>query len=153
MNKRFSNWEYPEIKDGQPTKYNWLVQNLDGFVLGANTDIGSFSYINALNGVVIEDNVQVGSHCSIYSVSTIDNTNGKVILKNNCKIGSHSTVLPGVTIGNGSSVGALSLVTKSLKDWGVYFGSPVKRIKARKMDLLEQEKLLLGERASSLPKL
>ena len=32
MNKRFSKWEYPEIKDGQPTKYNWLVQNLDGFV-------------------------------------------------------------------------------------------------------------------------
>ena len=59
MNKRFSKWEYPEIKDGQPTKYNWLVQNLDGFVLGTDTDIGSFSYINALNGVVIEDNVQV----------------------------------------------------------------------------------------------
>ena len=61
MNKRFSKWEYPEIKDGQPTKYNWLVQNLDGFVLGTDTDIGSFSYINALNGVVIEDNVLIAA--------------------------------------------------------------------------------------------
>ena len=65
MIKRFSNWKYPDIRDGEPTKYNWVVQNLDGFVLGNQTDIGAFSYINALNGVVIEDNVQVGSHCSI----------------------------------------------------------------------------------------
>ena len=86
MDKRFSKWKYPEIKDGKTTKYNWVVQNLKGFVLGKKTDIGAFSYINALNGVVLEDNVQIGSHCSIYSVSTIDNTNGKVVLKNNCKI-------------------------------------------------------------------
>ena len=132
MNKRFSKWEYPEIKDGQPTKYNWLVQNLDGFVLGTDTDIGSFSYINALNGVVIEDNVQVGSHCSIYSVSTIDNTNGKVILKNNCKIGSHSTILPGVTIGKNSIVGAHSLINKDIPDNVIAFGVPAKVI--RKLD-------------------
>ena len=54
------------------------MQNLGGFVLGKDTDIGAFSYINALNGVVIEDNVQIGSHCSIYSISTIDNTSGKI---------------------------------------------------------------------------
>ena len=68
-------------------------------------------------------------------------------------IGSGSVVLPGVKIGNGSSVGALSLVTKSLEEWGVYSGAPVKRIKARKKNLLEKEKLLLDERTSPLPKL
>ena len=88
--------------------------------------IGSFSYINALNGVVVEDNVQVGSHCSIYSVSTIDNTNGKVTLKNNCKIGSHSTILPGVTIGENSIVGAHSLINKDIPDNVIAFGVPVK---------------------------
>jgi acetyltransferase-like isoleucine patch superfamily enzyme len=132
MTKRFSNWKYPTIKEGQQTKYNWLVQNLDGFVLGINTDIGSFSYINALNGVVIEDNVQVGSHCSIYSVSTIDDTNGKVTLKNNCKIGSHSTVLPGVTIGKNSVVGAHSLINKDIPDNVLALGIPAKVI--RKLD-------------------
>ena len=132
MNKRFSNWKYPEIKEGQLTKYNWLVQNLDGFVLGKNTDIGSFSYINALNGVVLEDNVQVGSHCSIYSVSTIDNKNGKVILKNNCKIGSHSTILPGVTVGENSIVGAHSLINKDIPDNAIALGVPAKVV--RKLD-------------------
>ena len=78
---RFENWKKPKIIDGKPTKYNWIVQNLEGFVLGSKTDIGAFTYINALHGVIIEDNVQIGSHCSIYSVSTIDNNAGKVILK------------------------------------------------------------------------
>jgi galactoside O-acetyltransferase len=57
-------------------------------------------------------------------------------------IGSGSVVLPGVTIGEGSAVGALSLVSMSLDEWGVYFGSPAKRIKARSKNLLEMEKLL-----------
>ena len=97
MIRRFSNWKYPEIIDGIPTKYNWVVQNVDNFELGKDTDIGAFSYINALNGVIVEENVQIGSHCSIYSVSTIDNSKGRVILKNNCRIGSHSTILPGTS--------------------------------------------------------
>lgn len=68
-------------------------------------------------------------------------------------IGSGSVVLPGVIIAEGSCVGALSLVTKSLESWGVYFGVPAKKIKRRKNDLLEQEKLLLIKRGSKLPKL
>ena len=64
-NDRFPDWVAPHIKDGKLTKYNWLVQNSDGLTLGFKTDIGAFSYINALHGVVLEDNVQVGSHCSI----------------------------------------------------------------------------------------
>jgi len=132
VDKRFSKWKYPEIKDGKTTKFNWVVQNLKGFVLGKKTDIGAFSYINALNGVVLEDNVQIGSHCSIYSVSTIDNTNGKVVLKNNCKIGSHSTILPGVTIGENSIVGAHSLVNKDIPNNVIAFGVPAKVI--RKLD-------------------
>ena len=129
MTKRFSDWKYPDIKEGETTKYNWLVQNLDGLILGRETDIGAFSYINALNGVVIEDNVQIGSHCSIYSTSTIDNTSGKIYLKNNCRIGSHTTILPGVSVGKNSVVGAHSLVNKDIPDNVVAYGVPAKEIK------------------------
>ncbi len=129
MTKRFSEWKYPDIKEGETTKYNWLVQNLEGLILGKETDIGAFSYINALNGVVIEDNVQIGSHCSIYSISTIDNTSGKIYLKNNCRIGSHTTILPGVCVGKNSVVGAHSLVNKDIPDNVVAYGVPAKVIK------------------------
>ena len=129
MEDRFSDWKYPEIEDGQPTKYNWVVQNIEGFDLGFETDIGAFSYINALHDVVIEDNVQIGSHCSIYSVSTIDNSHGKVILKRNCRVGSHSTILPGVSIGKNSIIGAHSLVNKDIPDNVIAFGVPARIVR------------------------
>ena len=126
MKDRFSNWKYPEIEDGKLTKYNWVVQNIEGFDLGFETDIGAFSYINALHGVEIKENVQIGSHCSIYSVSTIDNSHGKVVLKQNCRIGSHSTILPGISVGENSIIGAHSLVNKDIPDNVVAFGVPAK---------------------------
>ena len=129
MGNRFSNWKYPEIEDGKLTKFNWVVQNIEGFDLGFETDIGAFSYINALHGVVIKDYVQIGSHCSIYSVSTIDDSFGKVVLKNNCRIGSHSTILPGVSIGKNSIIGAHSLVNKNIPDNVVAFGMPAKVVR------------------------
>ena len=126
---RFQNWQYPEIEEGKPTKYNWIVQNKDGLKLGFATDIGAFSYINAKHGVEIEDEVQIGSHCSIYSVSTIDDKQGKVVLRKNCKIGSHSTILPNIIIGENSVIGANSLVTKSIPDNVVAYGVPAKVIR------------------------
>jgi len=129
MGNRFSNWKYPEIEDGKLTKYNWIVQNIEGFDLGFETDIGAFSYINALHGVEIKDNVQIGSHCSIYSVSTINDSYGKVVLKQNCRIGSHSTILPGVSVGENSIIGAHSLVNKDIPSNVVAFGVPAKVVR------------------------
>ena len=126
---RFDNWQAPEIKECELTKYNWLVQNKDNLDLGYKTDIGAFTYINAKNSVIIEDFVQIGSHCSIYSVSTIDDKEGEVILKKNCKIGTHSVVMPGVTIGENSVIGAFSFVTDDIPDNVVAFGVPAKVVK------------------------
>ena len=126
MNNRFENWQFPEIEEGKLTKYNWLVQNKQGLQLGKYTDIGAFTYINAKYGVVIEDNVQIGSHCSIYSVSTIDNKKGKVLLKKNCRIGSHTLIMPGVTIGENSVIGAFSFVDKDIPDNVIALGIPIR---------------------------
>jgi acetyltransferase-like isoleucine patch superfamily enzyme len=111
------------------TKYSWLVQNKKGLKLGYKTDIGAFTYINAKNGVVIEDFVQIGSHCSIYSVSTIDGKQGKVTMKKNCKVGSHSVIMPGVKIGENSLIGAFSFVNKDIPANSVAFGVPAKVVR------------------------
>ena len=129
MKDRFKEWEYPKIEEGKLTKYNWMVQNKDGLKLGYKTDIGAFTYINAKNGVVIEDFVQIGSHCSLYSVSTIDNKEGQITLKKNCKIGSHSVVMPGVTIGENTIIGAYSFVNKDVPNNVIAAGVPIKIIK------------------------
>lgn len=125
---RFKKWVYPEIEEGKPTKYHWVVQHKDNLKLGYQTDIGAFTYINAKHGVVIEDLVQVGSHCSIYSVSTIDDRAGKVTLKKNCKVGSHSVVMPGVTVGENAIVGAFSFVNQDIPPNVVAAGVPARVI-------------------------
>jgi acetyltransferase-like isoleucine patch superfamily enzyme len=43
-------------------------------------------------------------------------------------ISSGSVVLPGVSIAEGSTVGALSLIRESLDSGGVYFGVPAKKV-------------------------
>lgn len=120
------NWRKPIIKHGKITKYNYVVQYPKNLKLGKDIDIGEFSYLNCEYGVEIEDNVQIGSHCSIYSNSSIDKKNGPVILKKNCKIGTHSTIMPNVTIGQNSIVAAYSFVTKSIPKNQLWIGIPAK---------------------------
>ena len=40
-----------------------------------------------------------------------------------CVIGANSVILPGVTIPEGSTVGAGSVITKNLEPWGIYIGN------------------------------
>jgi len=113
------------------TKWNWMYQYHENLKLGKYVDIGAFTYINAKNGVIIEDNVQIGSHCSIYSISTIDNIEGQVILKKNCKIGPHSVIMSGVTVGKNSVIGAFSFVNRDIHSNVVAVGVPAKVIKKK----------------------
>ena len=120
------NWEKPLIEHGKMTQYNYIVQYPENLKTGKNFDIGEFTYINSEKGVKIEDWVQIGSHCSIYSHSTIDEKEGPVHLKKNCKIGTHSTIMPNVTIGVNSIVGAYSFVNKNIPDNELWIGVPAK---------------------------
>lgn len=119
-------WIEPAIEHGKITKYNYVVQYPENLKIGKNFDIGTFTYINCHYGVEIEDNVKIGSHCSIYSNSTIDSKEGKVILKKNCKIGTHSTIMPNVTVGENAIVAAYSFVTKNIPKNETWAGVPAK---------------------------
>ncbi len=71
-----------------------------------------------------------------------------VVIGRHSIVGTGSIVMPGVVLAEGSSVGALSMVTKSTEAWSVYFGAPAKRIRARKRDLLKLEAEYLAAEAS-----
>ena len=120
------NWKKPVIEHGKMTQFNYIVQYPENLKIGKNFDIGEFTYINSKNKVKIEDYVQIGSHCSIYSHSTIDKKEGRVHLKKNCKIGTHSTIMPNVMIGVNSIVGAYSFVDKDVPDNELWMGIPAK---------------------------
>ncbi len=103
-------WEKPEPKHLVPTKWGWMVSYPESFFLGNNVDIGAFTYINALCGVVIYDNVQIGSHCSIYSNDTENLISDQVSIGENSKIGSHCLILPGAKIPANSKIKAYSII-------------------------------------------
>jgi len=123
---RFKDWKPPEFNENGVTKWNWMCQCHENLKLGKNTDIGAFTYINARYGVELGEEAQVGSHCSIYSESTIDDKTGKVVIGRDARIGAHSVIMPGVTIGDGAIVAACSFVNKDVPEGAVYGGVPAK---------------------------
>jgi len=126
--ERFTNWKKPNIEHGKLTEWNWLVLYPEGLSLGERTDIGAFTLFVAKFGIEIEEKVQIGSHCAIYSFSTIDDKQGKVTLRRGCRIGTHSSIMPGVTIGENAVVGAHSFVTKDVPANTTVAGVPAKPI-------------------------
>jgi len=119
-------WSPLKFNKNNMTKWNWMCQHHDNLHCGSKTDIGAFTYINAKNGVRLDDGVQIGSHCSLYTVSTIDNKKGPINIGRNSKIGTHSTIMPGVTIGENVVIGAYSFVNKDVPSGVTAWGVPAK---------------------------
>lgn len=69
----------------------------------------------------------------------------EVLLEKQVIVGANSVIFPGVTIKEGCSVGAMTLVNKSTQPWGIYVGNPARRVKDRKKDLLDLEAQFLKE--------
>ena len=100
---------------------------------GSNVHISSFCYFAAVGGeIVIGDLSGISNKVSIYAVTddflgdfltnptVMDKfknvKRGKVIIGKNVSIGSHCLILPNVLVGDSSSLGAMSLVNKNVKN-------------------------------------
>lgn len=124
--------------------------------IGNNIHISAYSALYGANGIILEDFVTVSGRNMIYSATDDYSgeymTNpmnegyrnvigGPVILCKHTIVGAGCILLPNITLKEGTSVGAMSLVNKSTEEWGVYVGIPAKRIKDRSKKLLEFEGL------------
>lgn len=72
---------------------------------------------------------------------------GPIKVGKNARIGAYSVILPGVTIGEGSIIGANSLVTEDIPPFSIAFGSPAKVI--RELTPSEKEEVDKNYRISS----
>lgn len=57
-----------------------------------------------------------------------------VTFKMFASVGTNVVIMPGITLGEGSVVGACSLVTKDTEPWTIYTGIPAKPVKMRPKD-------------------
>ncbi|MFC2138511.1 acyltransferase [Bacteroidota bacterium] len=94
------------------------------------------TYIDARNGIILEENVNLGPKVSLISMNHDTNNYAEyikqtpIIIKKNSWIGTNSIILPGVELGEHTIVGAGSVVTKSFKEGNILIaGNPAKVIK------------------------
>lgn len=68
---------------------------------------------------------------------------GRVVINEYVIVGATSIILPGVEIGEGTAVGAMSMVIKSLPEWKICSGIPARVLKDRSKKLKELEQQYL----------
>lgn len=129
--------------------------------IGDHVHIAAYAFLSGAEGIEVSDFVGISRGVGIYTrnddytgqaltgptvpAKYLKLTKGAVTLGRHVVIGTGSVVLPGVNIGEGSTIGALSLVRSDLDAWGVYAGVPVRRLRARSRELLTYEQLLLAQ--------
>jgi acetyltransferase-like isoleucine patch superfamily enzyme len=132
-----------------------------GIHIGRYVHIACYCSLIGASSIIMHDFSGLSSRVTIYS--STDDFSGEamphptipekfrrvfskpVVLNKHVLIGTGSTILPGVELGEGAAVGAMSLVNKSCDVFGVYAGIPAKKLKERKRNLLQLEKELLNE--------
>lgn len=146
---------------GENSRIDDFVVLSGAVTIGRNVHIAVHSSLNAsTNKIVLEDFSGVSFGCHLFAASedytgvaltnpTVPAEFRKNVAAANIRLGRHvvigasSVVFPGVDLGDGCSVGANSTVTKSTTPWGVYVGSPARRIRERSKELLEYEEKYL----------
>lgn len=107
---------------------------------GSEINIGSI--LDATGGINIGKNVLIGHGVKLISYShffsdtkTSIKSQGinkaKIIIEDDVWIGANSIVLSGITIKQGSIIGAGSVVTKDIEPFSINFGIPCKKYKDR----------------------
>ncbi len=126
-------------------------------IIGKNSRLGDFTHISALCNVKIGDNCGIGPKCLItdlnhgnfsedeyYDITVPYQdrvlSSKSVEIGNNVWLGECVCVLPGVTIGDGSVIGAFSNVTRSIPPYSMAVGNPAKVIKKYNFETHHWEK-------------
>jgi len=115
---------------------------LENCEIGENVSIHDFCYIDAIGGIKIGDNTRIAHNCSLITGQHKYNIPGRAIINSGYTtarisigsdvwLGTGVVVLPGVAIGDGSIVGANSVVTKDVAPYSLVGGVPAKFIKSR----------------------
>ena len=134
--------------------------------IGKNVHIAVFCNLaGGEEGITMEDFSGLAYHVNVFTQSddytgrTLTNptipdkykieTKKPVFIKKHVIVGAGSMIFPGVTLSEGCSIGAMSMVTRDTECWKMYFGIPAKPIKERKKDMLKYEEAFIQDIVNS----
>jgi len=136
---------------------------IDDFcILSGKITIGNYVHISAFCSLYGKLGIEIGNFCGLSPRCTIfsatddfsgehmispmvpeaytDVHGGLVKILDYVQVGTNSIVMTGVTIGEGSAIGAFSFITKDVEPWHISFGIPGTSRKKRSKKLLEYAK-------------
>lgn len=156
ISNRCSIYQPDQIEIGNNVRIDDFCILIGKIVLGNNIHIGAFSHLSGGAGIIMDDYSGLSQRCSLYTQSddysgkTMTNPtipikyknvkSGSIMIGRHAIIGATCVLLPNVIIGEGASVGAMSLVNKSIDAWTMNAGVPCRVIRERKKELLTLEK-------------
>jgi acetyltransferase-like isoleucine patch superfamily enzyme len=131
-------------------------------IIGNHVHIAAAAHLFGGAGIEICDFAGVACGASLFSLSddyslgyltnpTIPAkyrllTEGKIVVGRHALVGSGTVILPGVHVGEGASIGALSLVNKNVPSFAIVHGNPARQFGTRDEQRLRSlEALLLEE--------
>ena len=139
-----------------------LSAGAGGIEIGQHVHIAVFSSLIGAGKIALGDFSNISSRVSIYSSSddysgaTMSNPTipdqykavqlADVFVGRHVIIGCGSVILPGVRLEDGVAIGALSLVRESCEPFGIYAGTPARRLRERERGLLDLEQRYLANR-------
>ena len=131
-------------------KIGSFVHIATGCMLGARggIEIGDFSSLSqgARIFTAVDDFSGRRMSNSMVPEAALGVRSAPVRLGKHVPVGSGTIILPGVEIGEGAAIGLLSVVPRSLKEWTIYSGNPVRKIGERSRELLRLEEMVRERR-------
>ena len=140
-----------------------ILSATNGFIeIGNNVFIARGCHLSGFFGIILKNFSSMAANTIIYSASDDYSGNfltaqaipqeytshigGLVTIGKHVIIGASTVIIGGCEIGEGCSVGSMSLVIKDLEEWNVCAGIPAKILKERSKTLLELEKKLIKDK-------
>jgi maltose O-acetyltransferase len=152
LGRRVRVWGHPEVRNegtlliGDRVRLVSTIAKLELVVgPGATLDIGASTYINYGCSIAATESVRIGKNCSIGTYVIMMDSDfhrleperrnespppAPISLADNVWIGARAIVLCGVSIGEGSVIGAGSVVTRDVPARAVAAGVPAKVIRS-----------------------
>jgi UDP-2-acetamido-3-amino-2,3-dideoxy-glucuronate N-acetyltransferase len=128
-------WHFSHVMKGARIGERCVLgQNVNvdsGVVIGNNVKIQN--NVSVYTGVTIEDDVFLGPSCVLTNVTNPraqvnrHSLYEKTLIRRGCTIGANATIVCGVTIGRYAFVGAGSVVTRDVPDFGLVLGNPARQ--------------------------
>lgn len=121
--------------------------------IGDRTYIGPYSCLSGYGSIKIGKDCLIASHSAVYAhnynfadptrkIKDQGYTYKGIVIEDDCWLGSGVKVLDGVTISQGSVIGAGAVVTKDIPPYSIAVGVPAKVISQRSRNELLPEKCL-----------